>query len=283
MDLRVEGGAGNLHFDPESTGALGPAGKAFEPFINVEGLIQLDGSYGDHFIYRVGVERDGILNNRIITAAGFDLDYIRLDLGPFVGIFNTEEQLMNPGIAASFRFNIPGILFGSAAAASTLGGSLQSTGDYSQETGEFSLGFQVPHIIVTASLTEKRFSWQQNAAVLSRDELNRYNLFMEVFAKNIPYMVQINMGYQNLKCSYITNGIDNTAAPSLLINNTVTDELNSIYAGFEFVWQINSTLKVFLGMEAPVYTWGEAPLKGPAKDAFIFKAGGGLVLSFGNE
>jgi hypothetical protein len=140
----------------------------------------------------------------------------------------------------------------------------------------------VPHIIVTASITGKRFSWQQNAAVISRDELSRYNLLMEVFAKNIPYMVQINMGYQNLKRSYITNYVDNTAAPPLLINSTVTDELNSIYAGFEFIYQINSKLKVFLDMEAPVYIWGETPLKSPAKDAFIFKAGGGLVLSFGN-
>ncbi|MDR1904876.1 MAG: hypothetical protein LBQ88_21665 [Treponema sp.] len=279
MDLRVEGGAGNLRFGPDGTAALGPAGKAFEPFINIGGLIQLDGNYGDHFIYRAGLERDGVLNNRIITAAGFDLDYVGLDLGPFVGIFNTEECLMNPGIAASFRFNIPGVLFAAAAAASTIGGSLQSPGDYSQELGEFSLGFQIPHIIFTASLTTKRFSWQQDAALLNRDELNRYNLLMEIFAKNVPYMVHINMGYQNLKRSYITNSIDMTGAP-LLVNNTVKDELNAVYAGFEFVYQISSSLKIFLGVESPVYAWGGTPLKSPAKDSFIFNAGGGLVLTW---
>ncbi|MDR2095608.1 MAG: hypothetical protein LBP76_08840 [Treponema sp.] len=282
MDMRIEGWAGNLHFDPESTAALGPDGKAFEPFFNVDGLIQLDGNYGEHFIYRVGLERDGILNNRIITAAGFDLNYVRLYLGPFAGIFNTEERLMNPGIAASFRFDIPGILFGAAAVASTLGGSLQSPGDYSQEMGEFSLGFQAPHIIITAGITDKRFSRQQDTAVLTRDELSRYNVQFEIFAKNVPYMVHINMGYQNLKRSYITQSID-MGAPPYLVNNTVTDELNSIYAGFEFIYQINSKIKVFAGIESPVYAWGEAPLKSPAKDTFIFKAGGGLAVSFGNE
>jgi hypothetical protein len=87
------------------------------------------------------------------------------------------------------------------------------------------------------------------------------------------------MGFQTLKRSYTVTSI--TGTPPALDKTTENDEFKSVYIGFEFIQQFNESLKLFAGFESPVYSWGEAPLKSPARDSLIFKTHAGIIWTFG--
>jgi hypothetical protein len=50
-----------------------------------------------------------------------------------------------------------------------------------------------------------------------------------------------------------------------------------MYIGFEGSYQIVPAFRLILGMEMPVYAWGEQPLKGPEKTAVLYQFRGGFV------
>jgi hypothetical protein len=263
LDFRLAGGLGNLAFDKDREQALGA--ETFESVKYPFGLVRLEGDYSDIISFDVGFEMDPILRNRITTNISFNTDYIRLDIGPFMGAFNTKEKIINPGISSTLTLEIPGILSGSVSAASTLGAAVNTPGDYLQEMGEIALGFWIPHVICTLSLQSKAFTEQADTDLVTKDERIRYQLRADVFSKNVPYTVYVDMGYQSLKRSYITSVTD-------------TDEYKSIYTGFEATLRLNSFFKLILGAEMPVYSWAEKPLTKPGKSLF-FQAHAGFIVT----
>jgi hypothetical protein len=266
LDLRLVGGAGNLSFDPERKTSLGSAGLRFEPCLYPLGLISLEGEYSNMVDYRVAFERDPVLRNRFLANAGFNFSFIRLEFGPFIGLVNTGERIVSPGIAAALGLEFPGILFGSLKGASTIGSPVLFSGDYIQETGEIALGFWIPHVICTFSINNKRFTQRKTDELLLKDELTRCQFRADVFAKNVPYTVRIDMGYQNLKRSYFPAG-----------TNSETDELKSVFIGFEGACRITPSFQLILGTEMPVYCWGEKPLKGPERKTFLYQFHAGFT------
>jgi hypothetical protein len=266
LDFRVAGGLGNLAFDKDRTGPLGS--ETFEFVYHPFGLVRLEGDYSDIISFDAGFEMDPILRNRIITNISFNTDYVRFDIGPFMGAFNTEEKIINPGIGSTLTLELPGIIFGSVSAASTLGAAVNARGDYLQEAGEIALGFWIPHVICTLSLQSRAFTEKAEGDLVIKDERLRYQLRADVFAKNVPYTVYVDIGYQSLKRSY-TN---------IIAGQTDTDEFKSIYTGFEATFRLNSFFKLILGAEMPVYSWPEKPLKKPDRGLF-FQAHTGFIVT----
>jgi hypothetical protein len=266
LDLRIFGGPGNLSFDPERETTLGSGGSRFEPSLFPFGLISLEGTYSGMVDYRVSFERDPVLRNHIFAGAGFTFSFLRLEFGPFMGVFNTSEQIINPGIAAEVGLEFPGILFGSLKGASTIGSPALFSGEFMQETGEIAIGFWVPYVVCTLSINSKGFTERKSGDLFIKDEHTRYQFRADVFTKNVPYTIRIDMGYQSLKRSYSPDG-----------KNSETDELRSVYAGFEGTYRIIPSVQLILGMEMPVYIWGEKPLKGPERTAFIYQFHAGFV------
>ncbi|MDR2020284.1 MAG: hypothetical protein LBQ14_05895 [Treponema sp.] len=261
VDLTLKGGAGNMAFDQDRTSFLND--KKFEPNYFPFGLIQLDGVYADFINYRIGFDRDPVLRNRIITNISFNFEYIHLDIGPFIGPFNTRDRVITPGISAGFAAEWPGILFGRLTAGSTVGAGLNAGGDYVQQNGEIAFGFWAPYVINTLSASLRSFTEQTGGGKIE-DRWIRYQYTADVFSKNVPYTVHIDMGYQTLERSYSAGG---------------TDTLKSVFLGFETTVRINPMVKVLLGAEMPVYSWGEKPLGNPGRTV-LFQAHTGVVLSF---
>jgi hypothetical protein len=263
MDIRIAGGFGNLAFDSKRTVPLGS--ETFESVKYPYGLIRLEGDSSDLVSFDAGFERDPLLRNRITTNVSFNTDYLRFDIGPFMGIFNTKDKIINPGIGSTLTLEIPGIVFGSVTAASTLGAAMNARGDYVQETGEIALGFWIPYVICTLSVQTKAFTEQVDNDLAIKDQLLRYQFRADIFTKNVPYTIYIDMGYQDLRRSYITDV-------------TNTDEFKSIYAGFEATLRVYSFLKLILGAEIPVYSWAEKPLQKSGNGLF-FRAHAGLLIT----
>jgi hypothetical protein len=266
LDLRVAGGAGNTFFDPERTSTLGSTGSRFEPFLSPFGLVSVEGEYSDVVDYRASFDRDPVLGNRILANMGFNFSFLKLEIGPFAGLFNTENRVIRPGVTAALEIDYPGILFGSLKGSSTIGSPVLFSGDFIQETGDLAFGFWVPHVICTFSINHKSFTERKSDELLVKDELTRYQFRADVFTKNVPYTIRIDMGYQSLKRLYAPAG-----------GGSDTDEFKSVFAGFEGTYRVLPSLQLILGMEMPVYFWGEKPLKGPERPVFMYQFHAGFV------
>jgi hypothetical protein len=270
LELRLLGGMGNLAFDPAGETSLSAAAKRFEPYLYPWGLISLEGKFSEQMDFQAAYERDPLLGNRIIANVGIRFNAIRLGFGPFISPFNTKEQPLSTGITSTLSFEFPGILFGSVQTASTFGSLAVLPGDYVQQTGELALGFWVPYVVCTFSINTKNFSQRKNDILLTTDKHIRYQFRADIFTKNVPYTIHIDMGFQSLIRSYIPSGIFSGA-------KAASDELKSIYIGFEGSYRIVPSLRLIMGMEMPVYTWGEQPLKSPEKNALLYQFQGGFV------
>ncbi|MDR2109952.1 MAG: hypothetical protein LBP32_01450 [Spirochaetaceae bacterium] len=266
LDLTVVGGLGNMAFDTDRTGSLGAQNQAFQVNYFPFGQVRLAGDYSNFISFAAAFERDPVLRNRVTTDFGLNIGYFRLNVGPFMGPFNTREKIITPGLTAGLTLEIPGIFFGSIAAGSTIGTTLRTPGEYLQQTGEITLGFWLPHVISALSVNLRSFSEQEGGDLVIQDELVRYQFSAEVFTKNVPYTVHIDMGYQTLERSY------SSAAQS------DSDKLKSVFLGFESYVRLNPFVKLILGAEMPVYSWGEKPLRNP--HTVIFQAHTGVLITF---
>lgn len=265
LDLTVSGGAGNLSFGDERLSSLGQQHLSFSPSLYPLGSVMIDGDHSRFISFHGGFERDALLKNRVITNIALYLKPIKVEIGPFMGVFNTPKRPINPGFSATLGLEFPGILFGSVHAASTIGTGLRVPGDYVQKTGFLDLGFWVPHVICAFGVHTKNFTQQKDRDLVIEDEQIRYQFTGDIFTKNAPYTIRVNLGYQELRRSYTTLG------------NTQRDELHSVFIGLELTYMVRSTLGFFLGGEMPVYSWGEKPLKGPDPRVLLFQAHGGFT------
>jgi hypothetical protein len=265
LDLRVLGGMGNLSFDPGREAAVG-AGARIGPSIYPLGAVSLDGKFSEIADFSFTYERDPLLKNRLLANLGVQFGAAKLDFGPFLGLFNGGGQFLNPGVTAALGFEFPGIIFGSLEAASSIGSLAALPGEYLQQTGEIALGFWVPYVVCTLSVNTRAFTQRKSDTLVIKDEATRYQFRADMFTKNVPYTVYIDLGYQSLKRSYAPSG-----SPS------EGDELKSLYAGFELTYQFVPAFRMLLGAEMPVYAWGEHPLKGPERSVFLYEFRAGFI------
>ena len=279
LDLELKGGLGNLAFNPASTTALsdpdnpGDFSPHFFPLISA----RLSGEF-KILAYNAGYERDPVLRNRLFANLRAGTDYFFVEAGPIIGLFNTAKLPVNPGISASLGFGAPGIIFARASGSSTLGTVMDIIGNYSQTTGDISVEFWVPYVICSLNMSTRNFTLRENATLLIEDELTRYFFSADVYAKNMPFTVRVNLGFQDLKRTYDSRKIENNT----IAKDTQTDEHKSVFAGLEAKYTISPALKILLGGEMPIYSWSVRPLKDPSKGILFFRATAGFILTFPN-
>jgi hypothetical protein len=274
MDLELIGGLGNLAFDKEQTSALSdPANAgAFSPQTFPLLLARLS---VDHrgLAYSGGFERDPLMRNRLFANIKAELDCFFIEAGPFIGLFNSSKLPVNPGISAALGLGIPGIVFARAKGSSTLGTVMEIKGNYSQNTGDISAGFWVPHVICSLNMSVRNFTIREKANLLVEDELARYFFSADVYTKNIPYTIRVDLGFQNLKRSYTSQDVTG----GNLARDTQGDEYKSVFVGLEASYTTSPALKFLLGGEMPVYSWGARPMKDPPMGTMLFQVRAGVV------
>jgi len=273
LDLTLSGGIGDLAFDSGRTEALTaiPDGQ-FKPTFFPLILTKLRGEYGN-FSYNIGFERDPIMRNMLFANVKADFEYFFLEAGPILGLFNSSELLVSPGASIGLGFSIPGIIFAEASGLSTLGILMETTGNYFQRSGDLSAGFWVPYVVCSFNVNVRDYTVREQANLLIEDTSTRYFFRADVYTKNIPYTIRLDLGFQDLSRSYTSQKIDGVN----IVRETQTDEFKSIFVGLEGSYTVNPELTIFLGGEMPVYSWGVRPMKDPPKSSFLFRAWTGFT------
>jgi hypothetical protein len=143
-------------------------------------------------------------------------------------------------------------------------------GDFTQEASLISGGFYFPNVIVTLSMTSKRYIEMVSDTLTTTDSSVRWTLVAEIFKKNSPFSLLCSMGWESIAKTWD----DGTRA---------TDELGYVFAGMETRIDALAGLDVSLGMEAVIFAVGLQGLAGrsPAADSFLFKAWFGFTVDLG--
>ncbi|MDR2370719.1 MAG: hypothetical protein LBD71_04500 [Treponema sp.] len=273
LDLRIQGGTGNVSFDTTRESSL--AGETFNPRLYPAGLVSFSGIHADWIHYSAAFERDPVLRNRLTAAVGLDLSFVKFEAGVLIGPFNTREKPISPGAMGGLTLTWPGVIFGSVKGSSTLGSSLGLTGDYIQETAEIAFGFWVPNVICGFSFSSAGFSRRSSEILIIKDQRTRYQFTADVHAKNVPYTVKVNMGYQNLGRLY------SPAGSAFGVSDT--DELKSVFLGFEGAWRVVPGLQILAGAEMPLYSWAKEPMKKPDSNAALFSVHAGVIWTLAGK
>jgi hypothetical protein len=196
----------------------------------------------------VGFERDSLLMNRFITRAAVDLDFLRIEAGPYFGLFNPDPKVISPGLSTLLQVKLfKGLISGSFQFDSPLGRKLDRLGDYTQGCYAIDLGFRLPFGMLNLGMSDRTVTKRIADAGTGQwvDLINtwvRYNLALEFSFQNKPFAFRLNGGYQELQWIYATSRpLDYTYF--------------NVYVGLEASYRILPNLKLFLGAEAPVYPW----------------------------
>lgn len=286
IDIGLIGGAGNISFDTDGKEFLSDENnpQAFTPHLFP--LISATVSGENGFVYYDGgFERDPILRNRLYANIGVDLSYFKMEAGPFIGLFNTDEEIFNPGFSAALGLQFPGIIFINVQASSSLGAALDTVGSYTQKTGGISAGFWVPNVICSLNLSTQTFARRMEINMLAEDSLDRYFFRADVFNKNVPFTIKVDIGYASLKRSYSSQNVTVTETSpgnfdAKIVTAKNTDEYRSIYLGLNAAYTVNPMIKLVLAGEMPVYSWSVPKMKNSDRGSFLYQASGGIVLSF---
>ncbi|GHU09187.1 hypothetical protein FACS1894151_06440 [Spirochaetia bacterium] len=267
LEISANGGAGNLLFESNRNEALGNG--TIEPWPYFEGSLGLRGEFSQGLDISAVLKSDPVLRNILSAELLFTAKNMQFTMGPVVGLFNTDEKPINPGISAGVLFTLPAILTIEASIASSVGAGLYANGDYSQETGKVSAGFYLPNVFASLQVDMRSFIEQKTGGLIVKDELVRTVFASFIYADTVPHNVRIDLGWQSLKRTFITTDD--------ISDEDKIDELSSLFAGFDAHFTLHPSLQLTLAFEAPVYSWAEKPLHNPALNTFFFRASTGII------
>jgi hypothetical protein len=260
LDLGLTASTGNLGFrsDRSSTDTSFPGADYFW------GLsLYASQTISDRFAFETGFYSDPVLRNISYTLFSYNERVISIGVGPFFGFFNDTGTLLKSGISTSVKLELPGVVFVSFRADSSIGGELVQTGDYLQQRNDISFGFNVLNAICTLSLDSRKFE-QKTAADKIIDSLTVYSFSTDIYQKNVPYRLIVTFAYQALSRTFITGA--------------ATTTLNSLLIGTEVDITMTNSLLLQAGIQGSVYSFGQGNLVGSAKD-FLFRTFAGVKVN----
>jgi len=277
LELELIEGIGNLAYDTDRTLPLSDETNpgAFTPLYFPLALARISGESGA-VSWNAGYKRDPISRNWLFGIIRFEQDYFFAEGGPSLGLFNTKKLPLNPGISAGFGLMLPGIIFIEASGSSTLAAiPMDKEGNYSLISADLSAGFWVPYVVCSFNIKLQNFTLRERTTLLIEDELIRYYFRADVFTKNFPYTVRVDLGYQNLKRSYTSLEVDG----SNIVQTNITDEFKSLFVGLEGTFAVTPGLKLVLGAEMPIYFWSVRPMKDPSREIKFYEIRAGIILT----
>ena len=251
LDLTIIGGAGNFSFDTSSESAIGDG--TFKGSFYPLGLISIEDQITDTFGYTAKAQRDPVIRNVLSCEMTIDAGLLQLSVGPLFSVFNSRDTFIRPGVSTSLGVEFPGILFINFSGGATFGSSFEN--DYGLETSRIALGFWLPNLLNTFSVTTSKFNEKLDSGFV-QDELFRAAYRADIHAKNVPFTISIEMGYESLKRAY---------------GSSDEDMIRAVFLGFETNITVKPHFVFILGAETPIFVWGKDPLES-AKNRLFFRA-----------
>jgi len=235
LEFEFKGGTDSMTWQPDISTANG----IYNPYTFFIGNLNLRDEISSAWAYSFNFERDNTLWNTIDFRLKTRTDYFGFEFGTYIGIsdaFGAHEM----GILGSMEVTWPGILFCSIGGSSTVGAQFDFTGDDFRETAELKLGFWLPFVMPMLSISTKSFTEHINDWVF-RTALTRFQLSAEFFGKTSPVAFTFLAGYQTLTRDFIVPTYKDP-----------TDEMSSVFVGFDFQYSIVKNFRLIIGGEVPV-------------------------------
>jgi len=268
LEIGATGGVDSFTFHPDRKTAHKKSKnyKAFQEYPYGIGEFYIKGDFSEKLGFIINGKRDNILRNSIGAELSLNTDYFDISVGPLFGIDDTFRG-MEMGVIGSVEFSYPGVIFLSIDGAKTFSTNFKFLGKNTREAGEARLGIWLPNVIPYLSASIKIYDRYLNKSLTINDEQIRFQLNVEIFAKNFPLIIRLDGGYEILSRTYKQT------------KSEITDKLNAIYAGFEIKWQEPKPFKFLIGYETPLYCKPESPMENPDTIFKMFKLYGGLVYT----
>jgi hypothetical protein len=256
----------NLAFPWDWTSPLASSVTSF-PSDNLffGGQLWISEGLGEDALLRVAYDLDPVLRNSVTAAVEFERGIARIEVGPRLGLFNSDSIPFSAGLASSIRLQWPGVAYVSLRSEGGMSiGAIQSKVD-PQARAELAAGFYVRNAIVSAIIEAKRFNDVDSGGDLaSTDSLTRYALEFDIFKKGVPYTLLCSLGYEQRSKHYEAED--------------ATDSLGALVFGTEAKINTNKGFTLSAGLDAGFYVFGFDELSGrsPATSSFMFSASVGM-------
>jgi hypothetical protein len=189
----------------------------------------------------VGFERDSITMNRFFTRVSWDIDFIGIEAGPYLGLFNPDARHVSIGVSLLLRLGVPrwGV-FTSFQLDTPILRELSEPGDHNQSFNQINLGYAFSLFRIVLSMTTRASTLETVQWISVTNHWIRYNLDLEISPPRIPLKFRLNSGYQELRWTY-----NIPLAP-------FEYRYQDLYIGIAGAYT-KSSWTFFLGIEAPVY------------------------------
>ncbi len=270
MEITTSVTSGNLSFDKAASAPVSSfQGTKFPWGISVYGEKYVT----DNTSIKAGIFYDPVLRYTINTLFQYQYNFFKLGVGPFFGIFNTSQTIMKSGITTTVKIELPGVVFASLEADSSIGARFVKVGDYIQEKSLITIGYYIPNAICSLNLVTKSFVVKQEDALEVDDSFTEYSFKVDIFQKNVAFRTVLSFAYQTLSRSYLNTSTGITA----------TNTLNSLVFGTHFKFNLSDNLSLFTNLESNVYSFGyldSTPLTLPQTGIglYLFRATAGVTV-----
>lgn len=262
FELGARFNIGNLDFARErpSTATTLP-GDEYIWGVTVTGNQELGNGLGIDLSYT----DDPTLRHIGYTRVRYSDQFFSITVGPFFGLFNSPSSILQSGLTTSVSLFLPGVARLTLRTDTSLGARLSVEGDYIQELSEISVGFFLPNVLPTLSLTTKRFT-ERTAAGEQIDLFTQYALETDIFQKNVPYRVVLLFAFQNNSRQFIEE-------------TTSIHSYGSIVLGLETTVELFRAVNLIADLDSSVYTFGREALLGQTNSStFLFRLSTGVSL-----
>lgn len=260
---------GNLVFKPTRLSSDTSFAGTYYPWgVSLFGSEQVS----DNLSVSTGLYNDTVLRNIVYSTITYQGNYFSVGAGPLLGFFNSAVTPLNPGITASVKVQIPGVIFLSYRGDSSLGSSLVQAGDYVQKRSDISFGYYVPNAIVSLNILSRAYT-EKTSAGDTIDQLIEYSLKTDIYQKNVPYRILLTFGYQTLSKTFVEG------------TTTTIDQLGSLIVGTRLEFHMFDFLTFVTDLKSSVYTFGQQALVGvsnPGPGGYLFQLQTGAQISLGS-
>ncbi|MCK5672822.1 MAG: hypothetical protein KAH95_05575 [Spirochaetales bacterium] len=250
----------DISFDKTDTVPVSSFSGTYYPWgISVFGNDEIS----DDMSLKAGIFYDPVLRYTTYTLFEYQHEFFKLGVGPFFGIFNTPGTILKSGISTSVRVEIPGLLYASLKADSSIGSRFVKVGDYIQEFNEIAVGYYIPNAICSVSLTSKSFVTKQTSSLEVDDSFREYAFKVDMFQKNVAFRAMLSFAYQTLTRTYLDTDF----------STSTENTLNSLILGTNFTFQLADGFSLITNLESNVYSFGyndSTPLTMPTSGPGIF-------------
>ncbi len=271
LELSSSFGWDNSSFDQSRTSTFGASSGRFSPKGQLVWNVGMHETLNENAWVQIEVARSPITKDKVKALFGLDYTMVSVSAGPILSPFITEEKILGAGLASDLNFRFPGIAFIQVANETSLGAGLTLKGDYFQSNSRLELGFGLPNVILSGRIDLDEIIIKKGSDLITNDRKTHYQLISSFFKKNIPYTLQVRLGYRHLIRAISIAGVE------------AKDTLHCVSIGLGGNIDIHPRISVFADGEAFLSPWTSGSMRKPANSTFLYSASGGIRLKLTNR